>query len=156
MFDLKKHLYLTPLFMFFLFQETETHDLESLSMDSTTLWITIAASLVIMIFFIACFWKIFEKAGQPGWASIIPIYNTIVLLKVAGKPWWWIFLLLIPGVNVIFAFIVFIDLAKNFGKGTGFGVGLIFLFFIFFPILAFGSARYMPYQQFQPQPQYGG
>src|SRR5205085_7180214 len=134
---LKEQLCLTPLFMFFLFQD-ETHGWEGFGgMDTTTLWITIAVSLVMMIFFIACFWKIFEKAGQPGWASIIPIYNTIVLLKVAGKPWWWIFLLLIPGVNVIFAFIVFIDLAKNFGKGTGFGVGLIFLSFIFFPILAF-------------------
>ncbi|MDQ3819230.1 MAG: DUF5684 domain-containing protein [Acidobacteriota bacterium] len=150
-----------PLFLFLLFQDAETYyDVERTSLDTTTLWILVGVSLVFMIFFIACFWKIFEKAGQPGWASIIPIYSTIVLLKIAGKPWWWIFLLCIPLVNIYFVFVFAIDLAKNFGKGTGFGVGLVLLGIIFFPILAFGDARYMPYQQFQPQyppqPQFGG
>jgi ABC-type sulfate transport system permease subunit len=158
MFDfVKRQAYVAPLFFLFLFQDESTHNVyESYTnMDSTTLWIVIGCSLVLTVFFIACFWKIFEKAGEPGWASIIPIYNTIIMLKIAGKPWWWIFLLLIPLVNLIFAIIVLNDLAKNFGKGTGFVVGLIFLPYIFFPILAFGSARYIPYQQqFQQQPPY--
>src|ERR1043165_3428841 len=131
---------------FLMLQDSETtYSYTSGEIDTTTLIIIIAASLLLVIFFIACFWKIFEKAGQPGWASIIPIYNTIILLKIAGKPWWWLFLLMIPFVGIVFAFIAFIDLAKNFGKGTGFGVGLVLLSFIFFPILAFGSTRYMPY-----------
>ena len=157
MFDfLKKQVYMTPLFIFFLFQDSEvTYSWSSLEIDWSTMWIPLAVALVLVVFFIACIWKVFEKAGQPGWASIIPIYNTIILLKIAGKPWWWIFLLMIPLVNIVFIFMFSIDLAKNFGKGTGFGVGLILLGFIFFPILAFGSARYMPYQQqFQPQPPY--
>lgn len=89
-------------------------------------------------------WMVFSKASEPGWAAIVPIYNVIVLLKVAGKPWWWIVLLLIPIVNLILGIIIAIDLARNFGKGGGFAVGLIFLPFIFYPILGFGSARYQP------------
>lgn len=99
-------------------------------------------SLALAVFYIAAFWKVFSKAGEPGWAAIIPIYNTIVLIKIAGRPLWWFILLLIPLVNVIVVIILCIDLAKNFGKGTGFGIGLALLWFIFFPILAFGDARY--------------
>lgn len=101
----------------------------------------------ILAIVIVSLWKIFTKASEPGWAAIVPIYNFIVLLKVAGKPWWWIFLFLIPIVNFIISIIVYIDLGKNFGKGTGFGIGLAFLPFIFLPILAFGSATYQPQAQ---------
>jgi len=87
-------------------------------------------------------WIIFTKAGKPGWAAIIPIYNLIVQLDIVGRPLWWILLLLIPLVNVILWFIVSIDLAKSFGKGIGFGIGLAFFPFIFHLILAFGSATY--------------
>jgi hypothetical protein len=87
-------------------------------------------------------WKTFEKAGKPGWASIIPIYNGIVMLQIAGRPVWWFFLYLIPLVNIIIAFIVMIDFAESFGKGVGFALGLIFLPIIFFPILAWGDAQY--------------
>jgi Family of unknown function (DUF5684) len=87
-------------------------------------------------------WKIFTKAGEPGWACLIPIYNTCVWLKVAGKPMWWFFLLLIPFVGLIFAIIAVVGLANKFGKGGGFAVGLIFLPYIFYPILGFGSAQY--------------
>jgi hypothetical protein len=98
--------------------------------------------LAFAVFFIACFWRIFTKAGEPGWASIIPIYNYYVILKIAGRPWWWLLLYFIPIVNFIIFIIVSIDLAKAFGKGGGFAAGLIFLPFIFIPILAFGSATY--------------
>ena len=98
--------------------------------------------LAFLIFFIASFWKIFSKAGEPGWACLIPIYNTIVLLKIVGRPWWWLLLMLIPIVGLIIVIIVYIDLAKSFGKGGGFAAGLILLGFIFFPILGFGDATY--------------
>lgn len=98
--------------------------------------------LVVVVFEIAAWWKVFEKAGQPGWASIIPIYNVIVILQIAGRPVWWILLSLIPLVNVIITVIVCIDFAKSFGKGTGFGIGLWLVAFIFIPILAWGDAQY--------------
>ena len=99
--------------------------------------------LAVTIFFIVCIWKIFEKANYPGWAAIIPIYNTIVMLQIAQKPVWWIFLMLIPFVNVIIFILMYVDFAKNFGASTGFAVGLIFLPVIFFPILAFGDYDYI-------------
>ena len=102
-------------------------------------WICWLAFTILMI---AAWWKIFSKAGQPGWAAIIPIYNWIVWCKIVGRPWWWILLLLIPFVNLIILIILMIDLAKSFGKGVGFGIGLILLAVIFFPILGFGSAQY--------------
>ena len=99
--------------------------------------------LAVVVLMIAGVWKTFAKAGQPGWAAIIPIYNGIVLLRVVGKPWWWLLLMLIPLVNFIFAIIVCITLAQVFGKGGGFAVGLILLPIVFFPILGFGSAQYL-------------
>ena len=98
--------------------------------------------LVFIILMVVCLWKIFSKAGEPGWASIVPIYNIVVMLKISGKPWWWLLLLFIPFVNFIIMILAMLGLAKNFGKGGGFAVGLVFLGFIFFPILAFGDARF--------------
>jgi Family of unknown function (DUF5684) len=106
--------------------------------------VTTLIGLVITVVVIAGIWKVFTKAGEPGWAAIIPIYNLIVLLKVAGKPLWWFILFLIPFVNFIVLILVAIAVARNFGKGTGFGLGLAFLGFIFFPILGFGDAQYRP------------
>jgi hypothetical protein len=99
--------------------------------------------LVLVILAIAGVWKTFSKAGEPGWAAIIPIYNIYVMLKIAGRPaWWLVVILLIPLVNLIMLIIVAIDIAKAFGKGAGFGLGLALLGFIFFPILGFGDAQY--------------
>lgn len=98
--------------------------------------------LAFVVFMIASVWKVFTKAGQPGWTAIIPIYNTFVLLRIIGKPWWWFIGLLIPLVNFVVAILLCVELAKVFGKGIGFAIGLILLPFIFFPILAFGSATY--------------
>jgi hypothetical protein len=100
-------------------------------------------SLAIAVLLIAALWRVFSKAGQPGWAAIVPIYNTIVLLRIAGRPWWWLLLMLIPLVNVVLLFIVYIDLARSFGKGTGFGVLTVFFSYICIPILGFGNARYV-------------
>ena len=78
-------------------------------------------------------WKVFTKAGQPGWASIIPIYNLYIWCKIVGRPWWWILLMLIPFVNFIICIILCIDLAKSFGKGVGFGIGLALVGNYFLP-----------------------
>jgi len=98
--------------------------------------------LLFAALIIASMWKVFAKAGEPGWAAIVPIYNILVLLKIAGKPGWWLVLMIIPGVNFIISILVSIAVAERFGKGTGFGIGLAFLSFIFYPMLAFGDAQY--------------
>jgi len=99
--------------------------------------------LALAVFYIYVGWRLFTKAGKPGWASLIPIYNLYVLLTIVGRPGWWLILFLIPVVNIVIEIVVLIDLAKSFGKGVGFGLGLLFLGFIFFPILALGSASYV-------------
>ena len=115
--------------------------MESLFM---TLWIIIC--LVFVVIAIAGMWKAFEKAGQPGWGSIIPVYNSYLMLKIGGKPGWWLLLFLIPGVNIIFAIRTINMISKSFGKDEGFTIGLLLLGFIFWPILGFGDAQYQgPY-----------
>ncbi|MGQ1786230.1 DUF5684 domain-containing protein [Saccharicrinis sp. GN24d3] len=98
--------------------------------------------MAIIILLIAALWKVFTKAEKPGWAAIIPIYNTIVMLEIVKKPIWWIILLIIPIVNIVFGIIVINQLSKSFGKGAGYTLGLIFLPFIFYPVLGFGDAKY--------------
>ncbi|RLE19537.1 MAG: signal peptidase I [Acidobacteria bacterium] len=95
-----------------------------------------------MVLVIAGMWKTFAKAGKPGWACLIPIYNLIVLLEIAGKELWWIILLFIPVVNFVILILVSIAVAEKFGKGAGFGLGLAFLPMFFFPLLGFGDAQY--------------
>ncbi len=103
-----------------------------------------ASGQIVCVIVIAGFWKVFTKAGQPGWGSIIPIYNFYLACLIAGRPGWWFILVLIPIVGFIVTIILAIDVAKNFGKGVGFGLGMVFLWFIFIPILGFGSAQYNP------------
>ncbi|MFZ4775578.1 MAG: DUF5684 domain-containing protein [Terrimicrobiaceae bacterium] len=105
-------------------------------------------SLIIAIAVIAGMWKVFVKAGEPGWAAIVPFYNLYVLCKITAKPvWWMIFLLLCPFVNIIMGILITIALAKSFGKGIGFAIGLILLPVVFYPILGFGDATYTAPQQ---------
>ncbi|MFD0200493.1 MULTISPECIES: DUF5684 domain-containing protein [Saccharothrix] len=111
--------------------------------DSSVALIPALIALAVGIFVIATMWKVFTKAGKPGWAAIVPFYNFYVQLKIVGRPGWWLILLLIPFVNIVISLIIAIDLAKSFGKGSGFGVVGLWLFgFIGYPILAFGSATY--------------
>ena len=105
--------------------------------------VIIVIYLAIIVLMIASMWTIFSKAEKPGWASIVPIYNTIVLLEIVGKPWWWLLLMLIPIVNIVILIIVYHNLSLSFGKDGGFTVGLILLGIIFLPILAFGDAKYV-------------
>jgi len=102
--------------------------------------------MILAVLLIIAHWKIYTKAGEPGWAVLIPFYGIIVMLKIVGKPWWWLLLMFIPIVNIVFAVWSVNMLSKSFGKDEAFTVGLIFLGFIFYPILAFSSAKYMgPY-----------
>lgn len=99
-------------------------------------------SLILTIITIVGMWKLFVKADKPGWAAIVPIYNVIVLLEIVGRPLWWIILLLIPLVNLVILIMVTVDLAKSFGQGVGYAIGLLLLPFIFYPMLGFGDATY--------------
>lgn len=104
----------------------------------------IVVAIVIGLITLVSMWKIYEKAKQPGWSAIIPIYNVLVQLRIVKRPWWWLILLIIPFINVIFGIIITYDLAKAFGKGVGYTLLLIFLPFIGYPMLAFGDATYQP------------
>ena len=98
--------------------------------------------LALIVLCIIGGWTVFAKAGKPGWGILIPIWNIILMLEIVGKPLWWIILMFIPFVNFIIAIILSLEMAKVFGKGAGFGIGLAFLPFIFYPILGLGSAQY--------------
>ena len=105
--------------------------------------------MAVAVFMIVCMWKIFVKAGKPGWAALVPVYNIIVLLEIVGRPAWWVllfFLSVIPFVgwigSMIVGVIVMIDLAKSFGKDTGFAILLILLPIVGYPMLAFGKDEY--------------
>lgn len=103
--------------------------------------------LLVSIFLLVAIWKIFDKAGKPGWAAIIPIYNIVVLFQVVGLSSWLVLLLLVPflgwGALAIILIGANFKLAKVFGKGTGFGFGLLLLGIIFYPMLAFDSSTYI-------------
>jgi len=98
---------------------------------------SIVIGLAVGILVIVSLWMIFKKAGKPGWASIVPIYNVIVFIQVAGLPLWYLLLLIIPFANIYAIFKIYIELAHKFGKSTGFGVLSVFFSEICLPILAF-------------------
>ncbi|MFD2602343.1 DUF5684 domain-containing protein [Flavobacterium suzhouense] len=101
-------------------------------------------SLVLSIIVIASMWTLFNKAGKPGWAAIVPIYSTLVLLEIIKKPWWWLLLMLIPLVNIVYAIWATNLFVKSFGKDEGFTVGVLLLPYVFYPILAFNKdTRYI-------------
>ena len=99
--------------------------------------------VAFLVLLLVSMWKIYTKAGKPGWVILIPIYNIIVLLEIVGKPWWWLLLIaFVPVANVIFLVWTYNMLSLSFGKTSGFTVGLIFLAPIFIPILGLGKAEY--------------
>ena len=105
--------------------------------------ISIVFSLILFLILVISSWKINTKANQPGWAVLVPIYSTLVYLKIIGKPWWWLIMFVIPVVQLFFLIWALNMLSKSFGKGTGFTVGLVLLPLIFYAILGFGSAKYL-------------
>ncbi len=127
----------------------------SSSLDMSTLGSVITQYLgfmtVIYVLLIIAMWKIFTKAGKPGWASIVPIYNVIVMFQIIGLNPWLLLLYLIPVVNFVVAIVFSImqasRLSKAFGKGTGFAFGLFFLNPIFLLILGFGDSKYIGIQK---------
>ena len=116
----------------------------SFDLEGPAVFIIVIFSLVVAAFYVYCAWRIFEKAGKPGWAALIPIFNTLTQLEIVQRPLWWVFLMFVPGVNLIITVIIIFDLAKVFGKDNGFAFGLLFLAPIFVPILALGNAVYTP------------
>ncbi len=99
--------------------------------------------ILLLVLLIISLWKVFEKAGKPGWAAIIPIYNVLILLEIVGKPWWWLLIMMfIPIANIIFAIWTVNLLSKSFGQGVGFTIGLLLLPIVFYPILGLGSMKY--------------
>ena len=114
------------------------------------LWVIYVAIAVLAI---VGLWMVFQKAGEAGWKALIPIWNLLVLLRIVGRPAWWIVLLLIPIVNVIFSIIVLYDLSKSFGHDVGYTIGLVLLPFVFIIILGFGPDPYLgPRGSTGPQP----
>lgn len=97
---------------------------------------------ILSILIIISMWKIFKKAGKQGWESIVPIYNVIVMLEISGLPMWYVVLYIIPFANIYAMFKTYIELAKKFGKGTGFGVLTVFVPIVGFPVLAFSKCNY--------------
>jgi hypothetical protein len=102
-------------------------------------WVVYLAVLAVVI---AGMWKTFEKANQPGWAAIIPIYNVYILTKIGGLAWWYLLLLFVPIVQLYAAYKISRGVAEAFGQGLGFALGLWFLGFIFYPLLGFGDYSY--------------
>ena len=98
--------------------------------------------IAICILTIVGMWKTYQKAGQKGWKSIIPIYNLIVMMRIIKRPVWFVLLMFVPYVNIVINVIIYNDMAKSFGKGVLFTIGLIFLPFIFYPILGFDKSTY--------------
>lgn len=98
--------------------------------------------LGLIIFFGVTYWKIYEKAGKPGWASLIPIYSALVLMEIIDKPKIWVLYMCIPFVGLYWMVLSAIEFAKVFGKDTGFAIGMIVFPYIFLPMIAFGDAQY--------------
>jgi hypothetical protein len=105
--------------------------------------VLLIAILAVIVLVIAGLWRVFSKAGEPGWTSLVPFWNILVMLRIAGRPQWWILLLFLPIISLIISALMAIDLGKSFGKGTAFGLGLAFLPFIFYPILGFDDSEYL-------------
>jgi hypothetical protein len=105
---------------------------------------TMLVVLAVVVVIMAGFWRVFVKAGQPGWAILIPIYNLYIMMKIAGRPGWWLLLFMIPLVNIVIMLLVAIDIAKAFGRSAAFGVVMLFLLGgIGYLILGFGKSRYL-------------
>lgn len=128
-------------------------------------------SLVIAVFMVVSLWRLFAKAGKPGWASIVPFYNYIVMLEIAGKPIWWFAMFFVPFADIVFAIMTLFAFVKAYGRSDGFAVLSIFFPFVTYPMMAFSAstqyvgvatqqygAQVTPMQQppaYEAQPQQG-
>ena len=105
--------------------------------------VPVIISLVVCVVLLAGLWKLFVKAGKPGWAAIVPFYNMYCMYQISFGKGWLFLLTFVPVVGFVFGIMMCFKLAKAFGKGTGFGFGLLFLSPIFMCILGFGDAEYV-------------
>ena len=112
------------------------------ALSPETALIILVVLLAIGLLLVISLWVLFTKAGEAGWKSLVPIYNLYVLLKISDVPGWWLIMLFIPIIQLVFHILLMLALAKKFGKGTLFAIGLFFLPIIFYPLLAFGGAQY--------------
>lgn len=148
---------------------TYTTTSSDLGAVAVVIWlIVILVMLAVGIFMAIAMWRIFTKAGKPGWASLVPIYNMVVMMQIVGRPEWQVVLMFLPFAHIYISIVLPLDLAKSFGKTAGFGVLMLFFPAIMYPILAFGSSRYVgpaaqqqvyygqpPQPGYAPQPAYG-
>ncbi|MGB3411805.1 MAG: DUF5684 domain-containing protein [Microthrixaceae bacterium] len=121
-----------------------TYDYSTSAELGAGFWVVMVLMIPLWLFYVAAMWRVFTKAGYPGWYSIVPFLNISTLCRIAGRPGWWWVLGIIPCVGSVIMIIVWLDVAKAFGKGTGYGLGLLFLSPIFIPMLGFGSSQYSP------------
>ncbi len=98
--------------------------------------------VIVTVAVIAGWWKIFEKAGKPGWAILIPIYNFYIMTQICGKQWWWVILMLLFPINIIFIILIMLEFLKRFGQPLWHIILMIFIGFIYIPWLGFGPATY--------------
>lgn len=103
----------------------------------------LALTIAFIVLEVIGLWGVFAKAGRPGWWALVPIFDLFVLLRVVGRPWWLAVLFFVPFVDLVVAIVVYYALAKSFGKGVAYTVGLLVLGFVFVPVLGFGSAEYL-------------
>ncbi|MCK5840769.1 MAG: signal peptidase I [Candidatus Sabulitectum sp.] len=118
--------------------------IEDIMGNGVLITVSILFNLAVMAFLVMAQWKLFVKAGEEGWIALIPIYNAVVMMKIAGKPGWWVLLLFVPFANIVVAILMNIGLARNFGRSDGFAIGLIFFPYIFLAVLGFGESKYSP------------
>jgi Family of unknown function (DUF5684) len=128
--------------MFLLYQRAAAAP-TSAPADGPALTLLIAVYLSIVVLNIAAYWRIFSKAGQPGWTVLVPIYGSVKLIQISGRSGWWLLAFLVPLLNIFAIVRLQFDLARVFGRGIGFGFGLLLLPLIFAPILGFGDAQYV-------------
>jgi Family of unknown function (DUF5684) len=129
----------------FLMKEEMSPFMDNKQMLIYSIGFSVLVSFLIYIVSITIYgiWRVFTKAGQPGWASVVPIYNAVVQCEIGQKPGWWVLMLFIPFANIVFAVMIANGISKAFGKDEGFTAGLIFLPFIFYPLLGFGPEKWI-------------
>ena len=113
------------------------------NMDPTQQKVYSICMLILLALLVIAKWKIFTKAGEAGWKSIIPLYSEYIFVKIADGNGWKFLLYCIPVVNIVYHILFNLRLAKAYGKGTGFAIGLMFIPNLFTLILGFGSAQYI-------------
>lgn len=116
---------------------------ETYALAAGVMMVYLVVVLVVAVISLVGLWKIFVKAGKPGWGAIIPIYNMYCLFEMSFGTGWLFLLCFVPCVNAVIMIIMWIKLAQAFGKGAGYGIGILFLPVVFLPMLGFGDAQFI-------------